>query len=326
MDISVIVPIYGVEKYIEKCLRSLFEQTKTDGVEFILVNDCTSDSSMDVVRKVQSEYTSLAVKIIEHPVNRGLAAARQTGLDIATGDYLINVDSDDWCESTMLGELYAKAKQDDADVVISNIYINKADKETCLNVCLTPDPINAIRDIIRGSFSGKGMTHGKLVRRSLFVNNNISYISGINYSEDLVMCIKLCSCAQKVSYLNRAFHHYIQHTTNMTGNKANRDKWLNESVQAFQEITNYLNNKYNDLFYSDLSDMKLQFKYMLLQKDSGVDQHTAVLVFPESNSHIFKSKKITAFHNRVAFYLATNNYIWASNIIWSLSSKIKRIK
>lgn len=82
-DISVIVPIYGVEKYIEKSLRSLFSQTKTDGVEFILVNDCTPDRTMEVAREVIADFPTLDIKIVDHEVNRGVAAARQTGLDTA---------------------------------------------------------------------------------------------------------------------------------------------------------------------------------------------------------------------------------------------------
>ncbi len=120
MDISVIVPIYGVEKYIAESLRSLFSQTKTDGVEFILVNDCTKDRSIEIAREVISDFPTLDIKIIEHEVNGGVAVTRQTGLDTATGRYTIHFDPDDWCEPNMLEELYNKAIETNADVVISD--------------------------------------------------------------------------------------------------------------------------------------------------------------------------------------------------------------
>ena len=90
--VSVCIPVYGVEKYIERCARSLFEQTMTDGIEFIFVNDCTKDNSIEILEKVLEEYPHRKeqVKIIHHEKNRGLVAARNTGLEHATGDYIIH--------------------------------------------------------------------------------------------------------------------------------------------------------------------------------------------------------------------------------------------
>ena len=93
--VSVLVPVYGVEKYIERCARSLFEQT-LDDMECIFVDDCTPDDSMQVLVKILSEYPRRKeqVKIIHHETNQGLPAARQSGLKIATGEYIAHCDSD----------------------------------------------------------------------------------------------------------------------------------------------------------------------------------------------------------------------------------------
>ena len=99
MKVSVLVPVYGVEKYIERCARSLFEQTYSD-LEYVFVNDCTPDQSIEILKKVMAEYPQRknAVKIVNHAKNRGLAAARNTAYDNATGDFVTIVDSDDWLE------------------------------------------------------------------------------------------------------------------------------------------------------------------------------------------------------------------------------------
>ena len=102
VKISVIVPIYNVRLYIERCVRSLMEQT-LENIEFIFVNDCTPDDSMDILHHVLKEYPKRRkqIKIIEHETNRGISAVRNTGLKNATGQYIIYCDSDDWVEKNM---------------------------------------------------------------------------------------------------------------------------------------------------------------------------------------------------------------------------------
>ena len=127
--VSVIVPIYGVEPYIEKCARSLFEQS-LENMEFIFVNDCTPDKSVEILRQVIEDYPRryLQIQIIEHEENRGLAMARNSGLLIAKGEYIIHCDSDDWVELDMYEEMYEKALEKNADIVICDYYAEYSNK------------------------------------------------------------------------------------------------------------------------------------------------------------------------------------------------------
>ena len=103
MNISVIIPVYNVEKYVERCILSIMSQTYTESVECIVVNDCTPDNSMKIVEKMVSDYKGqIQFKLLYHEHNRGVAAVRNTGLDAASGDYIIQIDSDDYCEPDML--------------------------------------------------------------------------------------------------------------------------------------------------------------------------------------------------------------------------------
>lgn len=117
--VSVIIPVYGVEKYIERCARSLFEQT-LDDIEFIFVNDCTLDNSINVLETTLEEYPKRKsqVQIINFEQNQGAAKAREIGMKTANGEYIIHCDSDDWVVKEAYETLYNIAKASESDMVI----------------------------------------------------------------------------------------------------------------------------------------------------------------------------------------------------------------
>lgn len=123
MKVSLLIPVYGVEKYIEKCAVSLFEQTYED-IEYIFVDDCTPDNSMNVLSGVIERYPKRKdhTRIIHHDCNKGLAQARNTALEAATGDFVLNVDSDDYLELQAIERLCAVADKKKADVVVFGFY------------------------------------------------------------------------------------------------------------------------------------------------------------------------------------------------------------
>ena len=100
IKVSICVPVYGAEKFMEKCARSLFEQTYHN-IEYVFVNDCTPDRSIEVIRQVLLDYPQrqASVKIVEHEHNRGLSASRHTAVLHATGDYFLHFDDDDYMET-----------------------------------------------------------------------------------------------------------------------------------------------------------------------------------------------------------------------------------
>ena len=118
IKVSVIVPVYKVETFIERCIRSLMEQTLQD-VEFVIVDDCSPDNSISIAQAVIQDYPGRKeqVKLIRHNVNQGLPAARNSGLTVASGEYVFHCDSDDFVEPAMLEQLYRAAKDEKADIV-----------------------------------------------------------------------------------------------------------------------------------------------------------------------------------------------------------------
>ena len=139
--VSVIIPVYGVEKYIERCARSLFEQT-LDCIEYIFVDDCSPDKSIEILERVADEYRSRLVeeqklvRIERMSKNSGLPNVRRYGIKLATGDFIAHCDSDDWVELDMYQQMYNKAIEEDADVVVCDyVLTNGKSVIKTINAC-----------------------------------------------------------------------------------------------------------------------------------------------------------------------------------------------
>lgn len=210
MNISVIVPVYNVEKYIERCITSIINQTFTEGVECIVINDCTPDKSMEIVERLVSKYDgSIQFKLIYHEKNKGIAAVRNTGLDTATGDYTIYIDSDDYCELDMLEKMYTKAFEEDADIVVSSFWMEFKEKQVYIKNEVSSNRKTRLKESLTGKYNLS--MWNKLVRRNLYIDNEIRYIDGIDFAEDSIISYRLFYYAQRVVWLPLAFVHYIKY-------------------------------------------------------------------------------------------------------------------
>lgn len=208
-QVSIIVPVYNVSKFIERCARSLFEQT-FDNVEFVYVNDCSPDNSIEILRIVLSEYPQRQsqVKIIDHEHNRGLASARNTGLKASSGEYILHVDSDDYIELDTVELLYQKAIADKADIVACDFYLDwvKAKK-------IWEQPFHdSAKEYTKKTVSAELIPSlwAKLIRRELYFDNNIWGFEGIDMGEDYVLTTRLCYFAKKISKVEKPLYHYNQ--------------------------------------------------------------------------------------------------------------------
>ena len=167
--ISIISPVYNAERYIVKCLDSILVQTFQDW-ELILVDDGSSDKSGVIC----DEYAARDSRVIViHKDNGGVGAARQTGLDAVTGEYVIHADPDDWVEPTMLQELYAKAVAEAADVVIFDYYVDTKKKTSLVKQQpASLDAKNILKELLQQSES-VFFPRNQLLRRSSFLDTNL---------------------------------------------------------------------------------------------------------------------------------------------------------
>ena len=186
--VSVVVPVYNVEKYIERCLDSLVRQKFGYEYEIIIVNDGTKDNSMTIADRFASEYDF--IRIITQQ-NAGLSAARNTGLANARGEYIAFVDSDDFVSPFYISEMYTLAVKNNADIVQCRYcnYFEKSDRS--INVLLSHrngviGGKKAFEKLI-SDVSVRNYAWNKLYRRSLFTDNNISYPVGKCFEAYLIL-------------------------------------------------------------------------------------------------------------------------------------------
>lgn len=320
--ISIIVPVYNTEKYITKCLCSLLEQTFSD-YEIIIVNDASPDNSIDTINNLLLEYPHKKdiVTIYNHPNNLGSAAARNTGLKYAKGEYLIQIDSDDYVESDMLEKMYDKAKESDADIIVADYLDAFEDRERYVCQKIPSSKEKCIEWLLLGSLHGSNSN--KLVRRALFLKNKLSYIQGLNMFEDLIISVKLFFYADKISYINSPFLHYVHYNAESYTKKINI-KSQNDIIQAVYIIETFLteNNPYT--YQKALKSFKLRIKLKLLLNNKEDRQHKINLLYPDLCSGLWKHK-IIPFHYRVALWFAYNKQLWVFNIINRTVKSIKLI-
>lgn len=206
--VSILIPVYGVEKYIERCARSVFEQTY-ENLEYIFVDDCTPDKSIQVLEKVLAEYPKREkqTRIIHHVKNRGIAATRNTAVESCSGDFLTHVDSDDWLECNAVELLVNKQIETGSDIVTANAYEYYGNEEKpCSNGGFDMDRETALETML--SLKMNHSLWGRLIKTSLYKNNHICCEEGVNFAEDFQILPLLFYYASKVSGISHYIYHY----------------------------------------------------------------------------------------------------------------------
>jgi len=231
--ISVIVPVYKAEKYLRRCVDSILAQTFTD-FEVLLIDDGSPDRSGEIC----DEYAAKDSRVrVFHQANGGVSAARQRGTDEARGEYTIHADPDDWVEPTMLEELYAKAKAEDADMVICDYYVNMGGRQRYVKQ--QPSALDS-ETVLRELFQQlHGSCCNKLVRRACYNRLAICFPKNISLSEDLYVNLRLARGCTRFAYVARAYYHYVQ---DANANSISRDRsrrqvqQMDEMHAAFHEL------------------------------------------------------------------------------------------
>ncbi len=205
--VSVLVPIYGVENFIERCARSLFNQTYKN-LEYIFVDDSSPDKSIQILRCIMDQYPEREkkIKIIRHERNRGLGAARNTAVENSNGQFVVVVDSDDWLCNDAIELLVNKHLETNADLVRGAFFMDFAtnsevvkfkqypnSKEYCLACLSKLIPINI---------------WGQLIRRDLYVNYDIHVKEGCNMGEDFQVTPLLAYYSTTVAWVDTPLYHY----------------------------------------------------------------------------------------------------------------------
>lgn len=234
--ISVIVPVYNVEKYLIRCLDSILNQTFKD-IELILVNDGSKDHSLLICQEYAT--TDNRITVIDQK-NQGSSVARNKGLEIAKGDYIIHIDSDDWLELNMLELLYNKAVESDADIVACNICQDDGNGNVHSNLYSYSIEKEEHLHLISGI---NVAVWNKLVRHSLYTDNDIKFISGITMCEDLVVTTRLRYHSKKTVIIPEILYHYFDAPRESICNTY-KGKYPHSKLQVVDFLDKYLHKEF----------------------------------------------------------------------------------
>lgn len=205
--VSILIPVYNVKDFIVRCIDSVAMQTYAGPLECIVVDDCGDDGSIDLAKNYIEMYKgAVSFRIIRHNRNRGLAAARNTGVASANGEFVFHLDSDDWIEKTAIEQLVELQERTGADIVSGHALQHENSGEKVLK-----DPVfSTSKEMLYNSIE---MNIGhviwrRLIRRSLYVDNCIEAVEGVNVGEDYHTLPRLVFYAQKVATLDAIVYHY----------------------------------------------------------------------------------------------------------------------
>jgi len=208
LKVSVIVPIYGVERYIGRCAESLFNQTYSN-IEYIFVDDATKDNSIGALESVISHYPNRKDQclILHHENNKGLSGARNTGVERFTGDYLLHVDGDDYLEENAVEQLVKFVESNPSDIVVFDSYSVFQDRKV---VRCTPynNKVSLLRDTILKNIPPS--IWNKMYSSRLYRSGyDTLSVEGINYGEDYATTPRLIYYANSINKLNKPLYNYV---------------------------------------------------------------------------------------------------------------------
>lgn len=213
--VSILVPIYKVEAFIERCANSLLNQSY-ENIEYIFVNDFTPDNSVKILKELSLKYPERAanIKIIEHSANRGIGAARKTLLSAATGDYILWVDSDDFISENAVEILVQRTENDTIDIVTSDCYYMYKG-ENSIQLFSQKLPANSKKYIESLSLhQARAALWGTLSRRSLWSDNHIEILESSTFGEDYYATVQLFFFSTKINVVQFPFYYYNQMNIN----------------------------------------------------------------------------------------------------------------
>lgn len=252
--VSIIVALYNKQKEIKKCLQSLLKQSLKE-IEIIVVNDCSTDKSLEVVKKIKDKR----IKVINNRKNKGIGKTRNIGIAHAKGEYVGFVDADDYADKNMYEAYYNFAQNNDLDLLTTDYYkiINgkrkyfKVDNFNVTNITYNNNIINLIN---------YGPCN-KLFKKDLILNNEIKFAESTKF-EDVIFVAKAISCAHKIGYLNEAYYNYVIHDKSETTTIDERTFDIFNVLVNVNDIYKELVNS-EELIYYNIVEIT---RYMLKQK------------------------------------------------------------
>ena len=296
--ISVVIPVYNVEKYLEKCINSIISQTY-DNLEIIIVNDGSTDDSASIIEKIEKEDSRIRSYYQE---NAGLSAARNTGIDNSNGKYLAFVDSDDYIHPRMIEILYDNLIHTDSDISVCDLFwINKSEYESIENDITVYEGKQVLHKMIRDDFISV-VAWNKLYKRELF--KEIRYPVGRLHEDEYVIHKILFKCNKSV-YTTAKLYYYIKRNGSIIANTSS--KKIVDAMYAFTERYYWALPGKDKVFIDWCFDAMLHEANMTL-KQAKVNNYTDLISWTQE---IIKAAlDATGFRTSITWRKIIIGYIW----------------
>ncbi len=252
IKVSVIVPVYNVEKFIDKCLNSLVKQSLKE-IEIIVVNDGSPDNSQKIIDKYVKKYPDKIKSYIKE--NGGQGSARNYGLKKASGEYIGYVDSDDFVEKDMYKKLYNKAKENNYDIVVCGNY-NVSEDYQNKNIDAF---INNYNTDLENIFFGKMAVWNKIYKRDILIKNKLEFKEKVWY-EDLAFTLKAIMNSNTFAFIDEPLYDYLIREGS-TMNNSNVQRNL-EILDAFNDILSYIQHNKKEEYFSKIEFLAIDHIYI----------------------------------------------------------------
>lgn len=314
--ISVITPVYNVRAFIKKCVESLLAQTFLD-VEYIFVDDASTDGSIDILNEIINKHPDRNVKIIHHPVNCGLPSSRKTGYEAASGRYIFNCDGDDWVEPTLLEKMYSAVASTDIDYAYCDFYLSYERTERYMQCPRFATPDEALRN---GYLSGtaKYNVWNKLIKRDLY-DGVVFPVDHKKGGEDMIM-LGVLSKAKSIAYVPEALYHYVKINTSAISETFSQQRLVDIRYNADAAIK-VLRDTYPSDLEKEIAFFKLNVKLPFIISDDPGRFAVWKEWYPEANSYVL-ANKLLPLRTRVLQFLAAHNQWWALKVYYKFAYKV----
>lgn len=288
VQLSILIPVFNTELYLSQCLDCVCNQTLKD-IEIICVNDCSTDNSWAILEEYAKKDSR--IKLINFTENKGAAAARNAGIDVAKGEYIGFVDSDDFVDLDFYEKLYTKAKETGADVVKGKIvqYLENG------NLSVLPWDDNDEIKKHKSSFI-YGFTTA-IYRLKLILDKNIRFPDFLVNFEDPYFLIKYISLCNKVEFSDNSFYYYRYNTSSITHN-LNMLEYEKAALAILMLInsSSLSEDDYMIIYYHFISNIINECEFFL-QKDENLKIYTRILFYYIENSK-YKEKTLFYFYKK----------------------------
>ncbi len=256
--LSIVIPVYNVEKYLARCLDSILFQITTYKYEIIAIDDCSTDSSASILETYKDKFEHF--KIIKHQNNKSLSAARKTGICASSGEYIMHVDSDDWISYNSLQKLCNIINEVNTDIIVFNYFIsdssNIENEIRIIDKKKNFESVDTLHDLFLGA------PWNKIVKRDLLINTIYGDI-GINNGEDLVYSSEIFFKANSIEINKFSFYVYFKNPTSLT-RLPDSYKFLSNQVNVLYQLT-HIFNKYLPSDYQIAFILKYFLKFIHLE-------------------------------------------------------------